>query len=115
MAGRDHDAAIKIIHPGNVGNTGRSGDVEQIGICTGSGQACNQTILEHIGAAAGILTDDDTGRLIVAVTLAQSVVIPTQKTTNLIGMVSSQSDSSLTTKAISSKIFSHYSFSSSKE
>ena len=115
MAGRDHDAAIKIIHPGNVGNTGRSGDVEQIGICTGSGQSCNQTILEHIGAAAGILTDDDTGRLIVAVAFAQSVVIPAQKTTNLIGMVSSQSDSSLPTEAISSKIFSHYSFSSSKE
>ena len=115
VTGRDHDAAIKIIHPGNVGNTGRSGDVEQVGICTGCGQACDQTVFEHIGAAAGVLADYDTGRLIVAVALAQSIVIPAQKTTNLIGMVSSQSDSCLPTEAISSKILSHYSFSSSKE
>ena len=116
VAGRDHNAAIKIIHPGNVGNTWRSGDVEQIGICTGSGQACNQTILEHIGAAAGVLADNDTGGLIVAVALAQSVIIPAQKTANLVGVVGSQINTSFTTEAIGSKILSHYVIvSSSKE
>ena len=89
--------------------------MEQVSICTGSGQTCDQTILEHIGAAAGILANDDTGRLVVTIALTQSVVISVQKTTNLTGMICGQSDSSFATEAIGSKILSHYSFSSFKE
>ena len=108
MAGRDHNAAVKVIHAGDVGYRRRSGDVQQVGICAGSGQTSHQTILEHIRAAAGVLTDDDTGRLVVAVALTQNVIIPAQKTTNLIGMVSGQRDSGFATEAISPKILSHY-------
>ena len=115
MAGRNHDAAIKIIHAGDVGHGRRGSDMQQIGICAGSGQTCDQTVLEHIGATAGILANDDTGRLVVAVMLTQSVIIPAQKTANLVGVVSGQRDSSFATEAIGSKILSHYSFSSSKE
>lgn len=115
MAGRDHDTTIKVIHTGNVGHGRRSSDVQQVGICTGSGQASHQAVLEHIRAAAGILTNDDTGRLAIAVALTQSVVIPAQKTTNLVGVVGSQINTSFPTEAIGSKILSHYSFSSSKE
>ena len=93
MACRDHDAAVEIVHPGDVGNTGRGSDVQQVGVCAGSGQAGDQTVLEHIGAAAGILADHNAGGFIVAVALTQSVVIPAQITTNLVGMVSGQSDS----------------------
>lgn len=57
VAGRNHDAAIKIIRPGDVGNRRSGGDVQQIDICAGSGQTCNQTVLEHIGATAGVLAD----------------------------------------------------------
>ena len=115
MAGRDHNAAIEVIHAGNVGHTGRGGDVQQIGICTRSGQASHETVLEHIRAAAGVFADHDTGRVVVAVALTQGVVVPAQKTTDLVGVVSSQRDSSFATEAIGSKILSHYSFSSSKE
>lgn len=106
MAGRDHNATVEVVHAGDISHRRRSGDMEQVSVCTGSSQTCNQTILEHIRAAAGILANDDAGRLIVAVTLAESIVIPAQKTTNLVGVVGGQSDSSLTTEAISSEILS---------
>ena len=115
VAGRDHDAAIKVIHASDVSHTGRSSDMQQVSVCSGGGQSCHQTILEHIGAAAGVLTDNDTGRLVVAVALAHCVIIPAKEAANLVGVVSGQRDSRLTTEAVSSKILSHYSFSSSKE
>ena len=110
MAGRDHDAAIEVIHSGDVCNTWRSSDVQQISVRTGSGQACNQTIFEHIGAAAGVLADYNACRLVVTVALAQCVVVLAEETPHLVGMVGSQSNSSFSTEAISSKILSHYSF-----
>ena len=115
MAGGDHNAAVKIIHTGNVGHAGGGGDVEQVGICAGSSQARHQAVLEHIGTTAGVLTDDDAGRIRIAIALTELVVIPAEETAYLIGMISSQSDSGFTTEAIGSKILSHYSFFSSKE
>ena len=107
MAGRNHDTTVKIIHPGDVGHRRRGSDVQQVGICAGSGQACNQTILKHIGATASVLANYNTRRIRITVALTQSVVIPAQKTTNLIGMICGQSDSSFATEAVSSKILSH--------
>ena len=115
VAGRDHDAAIKVIHASDVSHTGRSSDVQQVGVRAGSSQACDQTVLEHIGAAAGVLADYNACRLVVAIALAEHIVIPAQKATNLVGMVGSQINTSFTTEAIGSKILSHYSFSSFKE
>lgn len=90
--------------------------MEQIGICAGSSQACNQTILEHIRTAASVLANDDASRLAVAVALTEHIVIPAQKATNFIGMVGGQSDSSFATEAVSPKILSYYVIvSSSKE
>lgn len=59
MAGRDHNATVKVIHAGDVSHRRGGSDMEQVGICTGSGQICDQTILEHIRAAAGVLANDD--------------------------------------------------------
>lgn len=115
MTGRNHDAAVEVVHPGDVSHRRGGSDMEQVGICTGSGQACNQTIFEHIGAAAGVLVDYNACGLVVAVAFAQCVIVPAQKTTNLVGVVGSQSDSSFATEAIGSKILSYYSFSSFKE
>ena len=108
MAGRNHDAAIKVIHPGDVGNRRSGSDVQQVGVCAGGGQTSDQTILEHIGAAAGVLTDDDAGRLVVAVAFTQSVVIPAQETPHFICVVGGQSDSGFAADAIGSKILSNY-------
>ena len=114
MTGRDHDAAIKVIHASNVSHGRRGSNVQQVGICAGSGQTCDQAVLEHIRATTGILANDNTGGLVVAVALTQCVVVPAQKTTNLVGVVSGQINTSFTTEAISSKILSHYSFSHPK-
>lgn len=53
MAGRDHDAAVEVIHAGDVSHRRRSGDVEQISVRAGSGQTSHQAVLEHIRTAAG--------------------------------------------------------------
>ncbi len=69
MAGGDHDATVEVVHAGDVGHRRRSGNVQQIGICSGGGQTGNQTILEHIRSAAGVLADYNVCRLVVAVAL----------------------------------------------
>ena len=81
--------------------------MEQVGICAGSGQACHQAVLEHIAGAAGILANDDAGRLVVAAALPQCIIIPAQKTAYLVGVVGGQIHTGLATEAIGSKIFSH--------
>ena len=105
MAGRDHDAAIEVIHTGDVGHRRRGSDVQQVGVCARSSQTGHQTILEHIRATAGILANDDAGRLIVAIALAQCIVVPAEEATHLVGMVNGQINTSFTTEAINSKIF----------
>ena len=89
--------------------------MQQVGVRAGSCQACDEAVLKHVGAAAGIFADDDARRGGLAVALAQHTVIPTEEAANLVGMVGGQRDSSFATEAIGSKILSHYSFSSSKE
>ena len=81
--------------------------MEQVGICARSGQTSHQTVLKHIGAAAGVLTDDDAGRLVVAVALTQGVVVPAQKTTNLVAW-SAVKVMPASPRKPSAKIFSHY-------
>ena len=87
VAGRNHNAAVKIIHTSDISHRRSGGNMEQIGICTRSGQPSDQAVLKHIGTAAGILANDNTSRVGVAIALTQSVIIPTQETTNLIGMI----------------------------
>ena len=54
--------------------------------------------------------------IIVAVALAQCIIISAKEAAYLVGMVGSQINTSFTTEAISPKILSHYRyFSSSKE
>ena len=81
--------------------------MEQVGICAGSGQARHQAVLEHVRAAAGILANDDAGRLVVAAALPQCIIIPAQKTAYLVGVVGGQVYTGLATEAVGSKIFSH--------
>ena len=87
MTGGDHNAAIKVIHASDVRHRWSSGNMEQIGICTRSGQTSNQTVLKHIRAAARILTDNDMGRLGISITLTESIIVPAEETTNLIGVI----------------------------
>ena len=57
-----------------------------------------------------ILANDDAGRLVVSIALAQCIVVPAEEATHLVGMVSGQINTSFTTEAISSKIPTHFNF-----
>ena len=89
--------------------------MKQVSICAGGGQACDQAVLEHIRAAAGVLANYNACRLVVAVALTQCIIIPAQKTAYLVGVVGGQVHTGLATEAVGSKILSHYSFAPSKE
>ena len=87
VTGRDHNATVKIIYTGDVCHRWGGGDMEQIGIRTGSRQTSHQTIFKHIGAAARILTNNDTGRVDIPVTLTKSIIVSAEETTYLVGVV----------------------------
>ena len=87
VAGRDHDAAVEVIHTGDVGYGRGCGDMEQISICTGRRQTSHQTIFKHIRATACILADNDTGRLIISVALTESIIVPAEETTYFVGVI----------------------------
>ena len=87
VAGGDHNATVKVIHTGDIDHRRRGSDVQQVGVCAGSSQTSHETVLKHIRTAASILANDDTGRVGVTVTLSESIIIPAQESTNLIGMV----------------------------
>ena len=81
--------------------------MQQVGIGAAGGQARDKAILKHVGAAAGILADDDARGSRLAVALAQHTVVPAQKTADLVGVIGGQRDAGLPAEAVSAKIFSH--------
>jgi hypothetical protein len=87
VAGRNHNATVEIIYTSDVSYRRSGGDMEQISICSRGRHTCNQTVLEHIGAAASILADDDTSRIVVTISLTQSIIIPAEEATHFISMV----------------------------
>ena len=100
MAGGDHNAAVKIIHAGNVGHAGGGGDVQQVGICAGSGQSRYQRILKHIAASSCVFSDYDSGLVVLS-------EIPSKITSYFKCMLYCKNYIRLTTETICSKIFSH--------
>ena len=108
MAGRNHDAAVEVVHPGDVSHAGGGGDVQQIGIRPRSHQSADQRILKHIAGTAGVLADDDARRVIVAIALAQHAVVPAEETADLVGVVCREFNVGFTTEAVGAKVFSHY-------
>ena len=87
VAGRNHDATIKVIHTSDIGHGRGGGDMKQISVCARSRQTSHQTIFKHIGAAARILTNNDTGGFVISITLAKSIIIPAEKTTYFVSVV----------------------------
>ena len=103
VAGGNHNAAVKVIHAGNVGHAGRGGNVQQIGVRAAGGQASHEAVLKHIGTAAGILADDNARCGGLAVALAQHTIVPAEETAHFISMVGGQIDTGLPAEAVSTK------------
>ena len=110
---RDHDAAVKAVHPRDVGHAGGGGDVQKIRVRAGSHQAAHQAVLEHIGRAPGVLADDDAGRAFLAGqallrrAAAFFIIIPAQEPAYLVCVVGGQGDIGFPAEAVGAKIFTH--------
>ena len=107
VAGGDHDAAVKPVGTGHIGHGGGGGHVEQVGIRPGGNQSAHQGVFKHVAGAAGVLADDNPGRIVTAGPALQLAVVPAQKTAHLISVVSSQTAVGLPPEAVGSKIFTH--------
>ena len=107
----NHNAAVKLIHTGNVGHGRRGGDVKKISIRTRGYQSSHKRVLKHIGAAAGILANHNSSRRRVIVLTLQFSIIPAKKPANLVCVIGGEIDSGFTAKAVCSKIFSHFAYS----
>ena len=107
VAGGDHNAAVKAIHPCHIGNRGCCSHVEQVGISAGSHQSAHQRILKHVAGTTGVLADNNAGRFIYAAAALAFGIIPTEKSTDGIGVIRGQPHIGLPTEAVGSKVFCH--------
>ena len=108
VGGGDHNTAVKVIHPGDVGHGGGGGDMHDVGICAAGHQAGTQGVLKHIGGSSGILADDH-----LCLFIQSRAVVPAQKTADFHSVLKSQIFVGLSPEAVGSKILAHmhYSFS----
>ena len=101
VAGGDHNAAVEIVRPSDIGHARRTGDMQQIGIGTGSGKTGTQRGLEHVARAAGVLADHDLGFVILS-------VVPAEIAADLKGVIDGQVLVGLSAKSVSSEILPHF-------
>ena len=100
VAGRDHDAAVKLVHLGDVRHAGRGGDVHQAGVRTGGRDAGSQGALKHIAGPAGVFSDHDLALVVPA-------VVPAQEAAHLKRVVHGEGHVGLAAKTVRTKIFRH--------
>ena len=104
MGGRDHDAAIEIVHPGDIGNGRGRGDMHDVSVSAAGHESRAERIFKHVGAAPGILADDDFGLFALI-----GAIIPAQETADLNGMLIGQILIGLSAEAVGSEILAHLS------
>ena len=97
----DHDAAVEVIRPCDVGHARRAGDVQEIGVRAGGGKTRAERRLKHIAGAAGVLADN-------YLCLMLPAVVPAEVTADFESMVNRQIDIGLSAKAVGSEIFAHW-------
>ena len=102
VAGGDHDAAVEVVHAGDVGHGRRGGDVHDVGVRAGGHQARAQRVLKHVGGPAGVLADDHGGLLALA-----RAVVPAQEAADLDGVLEVQRLVGLAAEAVGAEILAH--------
>ena len=108
MRSRNHDSAVKIVAMCDKCNAGRCRNMQHVGIPACRGEACNDCILKHIAGAARVLSDYNP-----CLFPDSCAIIPTDKLTDLICMITGEIDVCLTAKSVCSEIPSHIQSSSS--
>ena len=107
MAGGNHDAAVKAIEPRDERNGRGRRDMEKVRIRAGRGQPADERILEHIAGTAGILADDDARAGVVAIAALALAVVPAEKASHPVGMVSGQLLVRFSAESVRSEILAH--------
>ena len=107
MAGGNHDAAVKAIEPRDERDGRGRRDMEKVRIRAGRGQPADERILEHIAGTAGILADDDARAGVVAIAALALAVVPAEKASHPVGMVSGQLLVRFSAESVRSEILAH--------
>ena len=102
MGRGDHNAAVEIIHPGDIGYGRRGRYMHDVGIRAGSYQTCAQGGFKHIGASSRIFADEDFGFF-----AKPGAVVPAQETADLHCMFKVQILVGLATETVCTEIFTH--------
>ena len=100
VARADHDAAVKIVRPDDVGDAGCRGDMHQICIRARRGQARGQGVFIHVARTPGVLADDDGAFML-------TPVIPAEKAPDAVRVLDRQVNVGFPAKAVSAKILGH--------
>ena len=103
VGGGDHDAAVEVVHPRDVGDGGGGGDVHDVGVGAAGHQAGAERVFEHVAGAAGVLADDDLGLLAEA-----RAVVPAEVAADLDGVLEGQVLVGFPAEAVGSEIFAHF-------
>ena len=102
VGGRNHNAAVKIIHPGDIGDRRRCCNMHDIGICPAGHQPRAECILKKIRGTPGILPYHN-----LCLSGKAFPVIPAQKTADFYGMLKGKIFIGFPTEPVGSEIFSH--------
>ena len=100
VAGGDHDAAVKIVRAGDVGDAGGAGDVQQVRVRAGGGEPGAEGAFKHVAGAAGILADDHHG-------LVGLAVVPAQVPPDAESMIDGQALVGLSAETVGPEVFTH--------
>ena len=114
VRGAHHDAAVKILGAGDIGNAGRRGDVHGICVATAGSDTAGQGILKHVAGTTRVLADDDARAARFVITRVQLAgqalelaVVPAQETADLKGVLSREAHARFAAETVGAEILSH--------
>ena len=107
VARRNHDAAVELVDPGDIRDRGGRGDMQQIGVRAGGGQAGDQRVFKHVARAPRVLADHDAGRFLRARPALPLAVVPAEKAPDLVGVAGGQVFIRFAAEAVRSEVLSH--------
>ena len=98
MARAYHDAAVEVVHAGDVGDARRRRHVQQIRVRARGREARGERALVHIARTAGIFPDDYLGLVLPA-------VVPADEAADLEGVLRREVNVGLAAETVGSKVF----------
>ena len=114
VRGAHHDAAVKILGAGDIGNAGRRGDVHGICVATAGSDTAGQGILKHVAGTTRVLAENDACAARLVVTRMQLTgqalelaVVPAQETADFKGVLGRKAHARFAAETVGAEILSH--------